>query len=84
MNNDYWIIDEAKTQGHWLEVNSPDGIDYNASVKWDGCVHFRRYFNGVRDDNSDYIHFCDLDDEIKRLTALRDMAIEKFGSYWGD
>lgn len=85
--NSLWKIDAAKTQDHWLEVVDPEGW-WKASVKWDGCIHFTRYFNIPYEDGQDrtkdeqatedYIHICDLDDYIRRLQALRFMADKHF------
>jgi hypothetical protein len=77
-----WEIVAEKSAPHWLELRDPDGW-YEASVKWDGCVHFLRHFNepdGKGD--TDYLHICDLDEEIARLTALRDMSRAHFGPDW--
>lgn len=83
-----WKINEEETEdGHWLELEDPDGW-YKAIVKWDGCVHFNRLHNvplpetGEGPQLVDYIHYCDIDEEIKRLEALRDKAREFFGDDW--
>lgn len=80
----YWVIDETRTQEHWLEVNSVDGVEYRACVKWDGCIHYESFYGGERtSDNRCYIHYCNLDDEIRRLLALRKEARKFFGKTWG-
>ena len=67
-----------------FEAEDPDGW-FHASVKWDGCVDFRQYFNFPRGDSKsheNYIHICDLDGFIERLTALRDLASKKWSGEW--
>ena len=82
---------------HWLdlefigsreEYNTPV---YSAAVKWDGCILFSRYYNGVdymvdsadeMDKNTDILHICDIDELIESLTKLRDKAKEHFGKDW--
>uniref|UniRef100_A0A6M3LDW4 Uncharacterized protein n=1 Tax=viral metagenome TaxID=1070528 RepID=A0A6M3LDW4_9ZZZZ len=82
-----WIINKEKTQDHWLEIEDEDGW-YLAVVKWDGCVNFNRLHNvplPVTNDHPqlvDYIHYCDLDEEIERLQLLRAKAKEFFGDDW--
>ena len=82
-----WEIDREKTEDHWLELKDPDGW-YQATVRWDGCIHYERVYNaplpitGEHPQSSDYIHFCDIDSEIERLEKLRDMAREFFGTDW--
>jgi len=87
-----WEIDSEKTKDHWLELKDPEGW-YSAVVKWDGCIHFNRYYNEPMDSeyhkttdqaNVDYIHICDVDDMIARLKALKETALEYFGEYWGE
>lgn len=48
-----------------------------AEIRCDGCIDLRRYFDGVmpdeaNDDNSDYIHICDLEEFVNDLRALAD------------
>jgi hypothetical protein len=80
--NLYWKLSLADTEPHWLVLNSPDGVDYCATIKADGCVDITHYFNGTRDSHSCYMHYCDLSDEIQRLIALRDYAANFFGEEW--
>jgi hypothetical protein len=47
-----WIINEDETKAHWLEIQDPEGW-YSANVRFDGCVHLRRYFNRPLPDNKD-------------------------------
>lgn len=61
---------------------------WSASVKWDGCIHFNRYYNGMSIDDKtgedcDYIHICDVDEMIERLQELRAAAIVHFDG-WAD
>lgn len=86
--NEFWEVNEAGvSEGHWLEVKAPDGW-YSASVKWDGCIQFARYFNepmpftGEHPQLADSLHICDLDEEIKRLEKLREIAKSHFGCGW--
>lgn len=85
-----WKVVPEKTEDHWLEVVDPDGW-YSAVVKWDGCVHFRRYHNIPLQDRpsgkehmelEDYLHMCDIDEEIERLQKLKEAALKHFGEDW--
>lgn len=86
---EFWIDEPGGTKArHWIDLIDPEGW-YKASVKWDGCVHFRRAYNlpyphpeGDDDAFEDYIHICDLDEFIARLQALKQKAIEHFGGDW--
>ena len=81
-----WEVDAGNTKDHWLEVvEKLDGrVYYRASVKWDGCIHYNKYHNGGEgdEDSGDYIHLCDLDEEIQRLQRLRKMAEAHFVNHW--
>lgn len=49
------------------------------SHNWDGCGQIRRYFTGGGgEENCDVLHFCDLEDLIRRLQQLRDDSEEHF------
>ena len=80
---EYWKVIKDKSKDYWLEVEDPDGW-YSAIVKWDGCVHYNKVANeplpitGNHPQLVDYIHYCDLDDEIERLKSLRDIAEKYF------
>lgn len=82
-----WVIDKKGTARYWVELKTKDGW-YQASVKWDGCIEFRRLHNvplPITDEHPqmvDQIHYCDIDEEIKRLEKLRDKAKEFFGEDW--
>ena len=83
----HWEILNDKKNKYLIELKDPEGWR-SAAVKWDGCIHYYRYFNNPLDDenrddeDTDYIHICDIDDEIERLTQLRDIAKEHFGNDW--
>lgn len=85
-----WKIVEDKTEDHWLVVHGRECEDcwpvYRAIVKWDGCVHFYRYYNGsdVSEENgdADYLHICDLPLMIEELKALLGTARTHFGEQW--
>lgn len=60
---------------------------YEACVRWDGCMEFKRYFNtpfggDSEDPVMDRVHICDIDDLIKRLEALKVCAKEHFDEDW--
>jgi hypothetical protein len=84
---EFWRVIPEKTDESWLELRDPDGF-YKAGVKWDGCVHFDRYYNAPLDDETrrpedrDYIHICDVEREIERLQALLVEARKHFGEHW--
>lgn len=81
-----WDINEAGTHEAWLDLwNEQEGL--TAGVKFDGCIHLHRYFNGswIGADESDdvcYMHICDVDKMIDALTKIRAMAKEHFGEEW--
>lgn len=85
-----WEVVSGNTEDHWLELKDPEGW-YYATVKWDGCIHFNRYFNMPKEMQEkeleenrmdDYIHICSVDDMIQRLQALRAEARKHFGEDW--
>ena len=83
---DYWK--EVSRSTGILELENPDGW-YKATVRFDGCIHFYRYYNTPftvpnrpKNDGMDYLHICDLDDEINRLKELQRIA-KNWGSYEG-
>lgn len=68
---------------------------WHASVTANGCIHLHHadnepysaeagFSNKQRacEQQDSYIHICDLDEYIKRLTALRDIAKKHFGEEW--
>lgn len=85
-----WEVVNGNTKDHWLEIKDPEGW-YYARVKWDGCIHFNRYFNMPKEMQEkepeenrmdDYIHICSVDDMIQRLQALKAEALKHFGEDW--
>lgn len=90
---EHWAVVPEKTTEHWLQVRDPAGW-YSAYVRWDGCIGFYRLYNNPlpegaeaeqarwEEDDHDYLHICDLDDEIARLQALREAARQHFGPGW--
>lgn len=94
MSRDEWKPKQGGTVApHWIDLEIwPEGCsgpEWRANVKWDGCIHLSRYFNGVNPDtdkdaaeNSDYMHICDLDGTIAMLQALKAKALEHFGADW--
>lgn len=82
-----WEVSQEKTEDHWLEIKDPEGW-YYAVVKWDGCIHFNRYYNAPKDEqekdseDNDYLHICSVDDMVKRLQALKEEAVKHFGDGW--
>lgn len=80
--SELWEVVTAKTQDDWLQLRDPEGWR-DAYVKWDGCIGYTRHFNQPNGDgDSDDIHICDLDDEIARLQALKELALKHFGANW--
>lgn len=88
MPREQWEITD-QSEYHFKAAWKIDGqwTWYTASVKSDGCLEFARYFNEPEEWQRgkaegeryyDQIHFCDLDEEIARLTALRDLARATF------
>ncbi len=78
-----WNILQDQSSEYMIEVEDPDGWR-SATVKWDGCIHYYRYYNtpkgldAANDEECDYIHLCDIDDEIARLQALKRLAYTYF------
>jgi hypothetical protein len=90
----------GKAEEHWLDVISDDidgSPWYQASIKWDGCVDLNiagnlpfssenGFANQARKEGAcdNYVHICDLNNLIGRLTSLRDTAKKHFGDDWGN
>jgi uridine kinase len=98
----YWEIEKVtesnsnKEDTIVVELVNKDYRDESVSIKWDGCVHLHKYWNGYTVDdphseekanNSDYIHICDIDEMIEKLQELKEVAKVKFSKqnyeeYW--
>lgn len=62
--------------------------EYRAGLRFDGCVHLNRYFNGDDplknpDCDSDYFHICGLQDFIEDMQSLLEEGRKRFGADWG-
>lgn len=82
----------GKVADHWIDLitedtknGSSDDHWREASVKWDGCIHYYCFYNepGPKKDKhvADYFHICDIDEEIEWLQALKRKALEHFGEW---
>lgn len=85
--SEQWEVISKKSSGYTLEIKDPEGWR-SARVRWDGCVHYYRYFNtplgmDAKNDNEEnnYIHICDIDEEIARLQSLKRLATNWFAQY---
>lgn len=85
-----WVVNTSNSGDYYLAVDDGEGW-YSAGIRFDGCVHFYRYFNlpwggaphnPEAENNTDYIHICDIDDMIDRLQALKEMARQHFKGNW--
>lgn len=63
-----------------VDVESEDG-SRQATIKWDGCIHYN-HINYYDKHDINYIHICDIDDEILYLQELKKKALEFFGEDW--
>jgi len=89
-----WIEDPKGNKSEaWIDLiynHYKDGMHWvHAGVKRDGCIHLRKAYNipfpqtnEEIEDNSDYIHICDIDEMIEQLTKLKEVALKHFGSDW--
>lgn len=86
-------VESPTVADHWLDLACEDedgNVWMTAAVKWDGCVHLRRYDENPTDDtpldpnDADYQHICDLDRLIADLQALAAKARAHFGDDWND
>lgn len=76
-----WKVTEAKEHG--LELQDPDGW-YEAVAKCDGCVHYTKYSNeplSEEESNQDYLHICDIQNEIDRLYSLLQVARKHYKNH---
>lgn len=98
----FWeVVNNVKTdEGDSVVVKLIDSEYRNAEVsfKWDGCIDYRMYSNGVTVDdeysaevakNTDYFHICDINDMIQRLQEIKEIAERElsefhFKEYWHD
>ena len=87
-----WWYAQTDDNGEPILASEPvDGVwhppSFTITVPKDpeyGCYHFYSYSNGVMPDdqgdyaqeNTDYLHICDLDDFIAELCELRDALKE--------
>lgn len=58
---------------------------YRITIKRDGCIDYRRYYNIPYPDNKKqvyFIHFCDLDEVIDQLQSIKEIAKLHFGDDW--
>ena len=93
MNNKYWEVrnvNKSDDEKRVVSVALKDTVNnsYTATFKWDGCIDIFKYSNGFTPedkmseeeytDNVDYIHICDIDEMIVRLTELKKI-MEEFG-----
>jgi len=83
-----WKIVPEETYEHCLRIQDPDGW-YTATIKWDGCIDFKRFHNYpyqkdqelVTGQYFDCVHICDIDDMIARLQAIKEIAKTHFGEW---
>jgi hypothetical protein len=74
--NDFWTVVPEKTHEHWLEVKDPNGR-FKGHIKWDGCFEIHYDIDEPKE-NTFYVHYCDIDREIARLCALKELARRHF------
>jgi hypothetical protein len=80
----YWKIDpEEETTEFQLNLVDPEGWR-RASAKWDGCVNYWLYHNTPLGEDGNYIHICDIDEEIVRLQELKRTAANYFAEHRPD
>lgn len=89
-----WIEDPKGNKSEaWIDViynHYQDGMHWvHAGIKFDGCIHLRKAYNmpfpqapTEMEDNSDYIHICDIDEMIEELLKLKEIALKHFGEDW--
>jgi hypothetical protein len=75
VKKEYW------ESGNIIVFNDDETIE--ATLKWDGCVDYRKSWNGYKVDDApegetNYIHICDLNEFIEQLQELKRMALEHF------
>jgi len=86
-----WIEEPKGNKSEaWVDLiynHYQDGTHWvHAGIKVDGCIHLRKAYNmpfpQTHEDNSDYIHICDIDEMIEQLMKLKEAALKHFGSDW--
>jgi hypothetical protein len=87
---DQWKIaekDEREDGPYWVtftDTGLKKRFEWEASVKWDGCIELvRRYNMGDDPEDAGQIHLCDLDQLIAKLQALREAARGVLGNRHG-
>ena len=85
-----WEVVPEQTKEHWLELRDPEGW-WEAFVKWDGCgevyqalnVPFTIEARANRHGSAivQSFHFCNVDDLIARLYALKAEALKHFSDW---
>jgi hypothetical protein len=95
-----WQVDPDKASSEYhLQLRDKQGW-HSATAKYDGCVDLWKYHNVPLDSRTnkseddhrelaDYIHYCNIDEEIARLQALKKVAMEYFNTkgyagYWDE
>jgi len=66
--------------------------DLKIHIKWDGCIDISKYWNGTSpenndEDNTDYIHVCEVKEFIKELQSVvniaeKNFSKDNFNDYW--
>ena len=74
---------EIQDQDEFTATTGKPHMEFD--VRFDGCVHIRRWHNRVEGekDDCDYMHICDLDEFIAHLDEVRAKAKEHFGAFPG-
>lgn len=70
------------TTDPWVVTLVDEFDSKKISIKWDGCAHYYRTFNGASatkeengtDDNLNYLHICDLERWAKEILKLAQYA----------
>ena len=63
-----------------------DEPEWEAVVKWDGCVDIRRHYRNIDDKtvDSDYLHICELGDFIRGMQKLKKIARDTMPCWEGE